>query len=393
MPDNPTKVRLTKEARDDHNHLVLAIKQYMRKSKISQSSLGQKLKCSQSTISRWLQELSDDATVDQALSYSQACALCRTMGTTLSQVLNQYSDVIAEKKYSSGKNPEYFCIPSNTIEDFYADNTTLTNNIHDPMFTCWFGSFHCYFYSTISNEDICFHGILNIPATSDDGCCHVAFEFTYNEEKNLKKTYNGYLFLSKVHAGAYCILYNCDELGEMTFLTMARSSTPSKYVCCTVALVQTISGGMNTKHPCTERMILSRTALEGPSFEKAKVHLLLNSKFIYIEKEKLQCFIDDPDLPESFRNNYLNNKDASSSLSFTGHYHEIIILPEAWFKCLSSCTESEQRDLNLILRKYSLSPKTSKVKDIAIENDIFRLYQQELDKFLDDKNAAENADN
>lgn len=302
---------LVREIMDTSLYLIRAINFYRgrKEHKFTHVKIGanmSKVK-QQSTVSKMLLESNIPDLADKYgnLSVTEAKEICSAMGTTLGNVLLEYEQHIAQNSevYDKKQPQEYSAVglSTNIPEQchnipgqeatiypacLFSENNSLTNDISDPMFVPWFGKYHCYFFSTLSSEDICFEGELEIPQKPRNGCCHVKFGFVYDRKDNLRKEYYGQLVLSKKpNGGAYCTLINHDDQGEITYLVMANPTVNNSHVCCVVAFVATISAGKDTKHPCVERMIISRAPLDGKEFEKAKAHLLFNDKYIRITED------------------------------------------------------------------------------------------------------------
>lgn len=313
---------LMTEIAERSKYLISAINAYRGKHKFTQSMLAKRLSCEQGTISKFLshKNIYNWDSPYGNLSLKEARRFCAAMDTTLGAVLYEYDQHIAQNslQYDKKSSEEYLLnvssdsipsrcnnIPDNELPIFpsclFDENDNLTNINTDPMFIPWFGTYHCYFYSTLSTEDVCFHGILNIPQTSSTGCCSVNFEFIYNEETKRQKKYYGQLVLSKKTNGAYCTLINHDDQGEIVYLVMANPAVKNIHVCCVLAFAVSISGGKDTNHPCVERMIISREPLDGRDFEIVKAHLLLNDKYIRITEDSFKALLEVDDLPESFK--------------------------------------------------------------------------------------------
>lgn len=393
---------LIKEITETSRYRIGAIKAYMKKHRYTQKFLAQQLSLEQGTISKMLNENNIDKLSDiyGNLSYQDACRLCEAMDSTLGAVLHEYDQQNAQNssKYDENGPQEYSVhkmignipeqcnnIPGGAYTVYpsclFAEGDNLVNNINDPMFLPWFGTYHCYFYSTLSSEDVCFHGVLDIPRTSPNGCCHVRFNFTYGKRADLHKEYYGQLVLSKKqNGGAYCTLVNHDDQGEITYLVMANPAVQNKHVCCILAFAATISGGKGTHHPCVERMIISREPLDGPNFELAKVHLLLNDKHIRITEDSFRAMLESDDLPESFRQRFPDREHLFDVPPLSDYFPRIAVIPEHWVKGLPGYTEQEHQKIIDLMRLYSLAPRYNKIKEKTAENDIYMMYKEAFEK-------------
>lgn len=376
-------------------YLIQAINAYRKKHGFTQKALTKRLSLNQGTISKMLSEKSVTLSSSRRpLSFQEACRFCEAMDSTIGAVLYEYDQQIAQnsthydnkdpKEYlahrQTGNIPEHWGnIPNPTLSVFpsylFSEGDNLTNNIYDPMFIPWFGTYHCYFHSTLSSEDVCFHGHLEIPQTSVNGCCHVTFDFTYDKNKKLHKKYYGNLILSKKTNGAYCTLVNHDDQGEITYLVMTNPAVKNSRVCCVLAFAVTISGGKDTNHPCVERMIISREELSGKSFEIAKAHLLLNDKYIRITEDSFRALLEVDGLPESFKQRFINLDHPFDAPLLAEYLPRIAVIPETWVKSLPGHTEKEQQRIIDFMRLYSLAPKYNKIKQKTAENDIFEMFK------------------
>ncbi len=370
-------MRSFNDEREWNSELIAAIRKYMRYKHLTQTDLALRMDLSQGYISKLLNPNRVNKNKELVpLPYADACNICAAMDSSLPEVLSSYQqNTQYSNKYSPSSTQEY---PSQNI--ILPPDGNLISDINDPLFRKWLGTYHCYFYSTLSTEDVCFHGTMEITPQQDENICHVHFAFTYDDEHELQKEYNGQLFLSRQTRGAYCTLLNNEDQGEASFLVMADPGIKNKKVCCVICMVATISGGKGTNHPCVERMIISRTELSGPKFALAKVHLSLNDKNIRIREGALLDFLSDDRLPASFRKHYLKDGPASGRLLFSEYPVDIMEIPESRIKSFTACTPIEQQMIIDIFRTYDLSPKYNKIKETTAENDVFRMFQKEFEE-------------
>ena len=395
--------KFIKEIIDASLYWAEAIKSYVRDHKVSQEEIANHLHCAQSTISKKL-NLVNAKKLDGPywhLSLSDAKRICEAMGTTLGAVLYEYDVQNAQDSQLYANDSSQECSPQELFESIpkqchnipdsiysvypsclFPDNANLVNNKNNPLFLPWFGKYHCYFYSTLSNEDICFHGILDIPKTPMEGCCNVDFYFTYDEKARQYKRYYGQLVLSKKQSGgAYCTLVNHNDQGEITYLVMANPAIKNSHVCCVLAFVSTISAGKGTNHPCVERMIISREPLDGSELEMAKVHLLLNDKRIRITEDSFRTMLQTEDLPESFKKRFPDCERLFDIPPLSDYLARIAVIPEHWVKSLPGYTEQEQQMIIDYIRRYSLAPKYNKIKEKTAENDIYEMFRDKFEKW------------
>lgn len=394
---------LSKENVDVSVYWIKAIRTYMHKHGFTQKQLAQRLCWTQATISKKLNEknMGNLSETYWYLSFQDACRICNAMDSTLGAVMHEYDqqNIQNSHDYASIKSQEYLVqsmrenipeqcsnIPSEESTVYpsclFADDANLVNKKTDPMFSPWFGTYYCYFFSTISSENECFEGTLEIPKLPMEGCCHVEFSFAYGKKRNRHKKYYGQLVLSRKHnGGAYCTLVNHGDQGEITYLVMVNPIVNNGSVCCVTALVATISGGKDTKHPCAERMIISRVPLQGPRFELVKAHLLLNDKNIRITEEAFLRMLNAEEIPQEFKQRYqtehpFDEKPLSDYLTRTA------IIPESWVKSLTSFSEENRQKIIDLLRLHSSAPKYNKIKQKTTEYDIFNLFREEFEPWI-----------
>jgi len=374
-------------------YLIEAICAYMRKNGITQSALGKRLNLSQGTISKML-NYTESQNSFLLLSFSEALKICAVMGTSIGTVLYEYdqsqnAQYSSEYSWESGEEYLKASAEKNIPEEsrlFYGcgsglfpyylfpQDALLTNNIEDSMFQPWFGKYHCYFHSTLSRENVLFHGQLEIPDKSESGYCHVHFSFVYDISRHLQKEYYGQLTLSKRSTnGAYFTLVNHEDQGEITYLVMSNPSIKNSQVSCVVAFVATISAGKGTQHPCVERMIISRKPLSESELEIAKAHLLLNDKYIRISEDEFCAMLKSQSTPLKFREKFNRFCNPFDDPILSEYSTKIAIIPESWIKSLPGYTEEEQRTIIDLMRLHSLAPKYNKINQKASENDIYEL--------------------
>ena len=392
---------LLKETIDISAYWIKAIRSYMHEHGFTQKRLAQRLPWNQATISKKLSDKNIGKLEETYwyLSFQDANRICGAMDSTLGAVMYEYDQHNIQNScyYAPNKPQEYLpqslaktipeqcsSILSEDISAYpsclFAEEANLVNKKADPMFSQWFGKYYCYFFSTLSTENECFEGTLEIPKLPMEGCCHVDFSFSYGKKRNRHKRYYGQLVLSrKRNGGAYCTLVNHDDQGEITYLVMANPIVNNGSVCCVVALVATISGGKDTKHPCSERMILSRVPLSGPRFEMAKAHLLLNDKYIRISEDAFRNMLKEDDLPQEFVQWFDGDSSPFERDPLARYCVKTAIIPESWAKSLTNFSDTDQQKIIDFLRLYSSAPKYNKIKQKTAEYDIFNLFRDEFE--------------
>ena len=392
------------EIKETSLFLIRAINFYREKHRVIHKRIAEQMSISQSTVSKILSEKNVDEKTNKYgnLSVFEARKICKAMGTTLGIVLSEYEQQFAQysRDYAQKDTQEYLLaqLDGNIPEQcgnisgqestiypacLFSENDSLTNDISDEMFLPWFGKYYCYFFSTLSNEHDCFEGELEIPAVPSNGCCHVRFAFVYDQKENLRKEYYGQLVLSKKqNGGAYCTLINHDDQGEITYLVMVNPTVNNSRVCCVVAFAATISAGKDTKHPCVERMIISRAPLDGKKFKMAKAHLLFNDKHIRITENNFRKLLECEDIPASFKKRFKGYENPFDAPFLVEYLPRMADIPESWVKSLTGYSEQEQQEIIDLMRLHSEAPKYNKIKQKTAENDIYKLFESKFEPRL-----------
>lgn len=316
------------------------------------------------------------------LDYYRACDICEAMETTLWDV--QYAFYhrndsesgaeepssnrrkLADGQISGGKDGENGLYPPTQRARLYGAEEKLINNIRHPAFRQWFGTYHAMFSSTSADEKgRFFRGILRIPDTSEDGLCHVTFEFVSNPVKKWVKRYSGLLTLAK--NAAYIALEDSLIEGEITYLLFRNQDLKNSVnVSFAIGLALTLSAKMDHRRPCAERMIISRLPLpedEEEVMRLMKAQLRMNTSEILLSDESYRAFVQegmesgDPVL-RRFAECY---HDFSCLPRDSVTVKEYACIPEKWVHTLHAYTESEQYRIVCWLRSYSESKNYTKV--------------------------------
>ena len=383
----------TAEELAEDTALRAALNSYCEKNHITQKMAGERLGHSQSYVSKLFKPRQMPCPFEELLTYAQAVSISRDLGGDLAAVLQSGENALAKKvtNYDSGAwnipvNAQNIPDSGNFIPEFpFGPEDKLVNDVSDPMFDGWFGTYHCYFYSTISTEteSRCFHGILDIPR-ADSGCCCVSFEFAYDKARKRRKKYYGHLTLSRTVQGAYCTLLNHGDQGEISYLIMGDPQLNNSRVCCVLALVLTISGGKNTRRPCVERMIISREELSGRQFRLARAHLLLNDKYIRVTESRFAECLADEAMPDNFRAMFPKPEEDPpfDNSRLTDYVCRVAEIPESWVKSLKGYTDRQKQEIIDCLRLYSTAPRCNKIRQESAERDIFELFEEQYSSSL-----------
>ena len=380
-------------------YLKKALENYREKHHITQTEAGKIIGKSQGEYSKILSTRNREGKKSK-MTFALARKIAKGMNSTIAQILCEYdldiSNNIPETYSESDFQGNNISENDNLFPSIPRGKKYLLTNIDAPEFSIWYGTYHCYFYSTLSSETQCFDGVLEIPEESENGYCNVKFSFVFDKHTGERKEYIGFLVISSRSKGVYCVLADDNEEGEMTFLVMSKPELKNTVVCCVVAMVVTISGGKDRRHPCVERMLISREELNGPSFELAKTHLHLNDKFIRITESSFTDFLRSPGLPEKFKERFKGDeKHPFQNQSLSEYVNQVATIPTSWVKSMTNLSEREQQYTIDLMRQYSIAPKLNKINQRVSENDIFELYKDVYKKRpvkTDQSDEKENSD-
>lgn len=340
-------------------HLCSAVYWWMKKHKVKQGDFGKKINCSQTSISKYLNCIVEkegryykNSGKYPLFSYEIACQWCEVMGTSVGNVLYEYEKNNNGSSKCTNKagiqSLESYSTGSADYSDhslIYSSEDKLINDINHPLFKSWFGTYHTVFPSTSSKENKYFWGTLKVLEHSDDGLCHVEFEFVSNRKKQKVKKYVGILTLT-IQA-AYITLEDSVHEGEISYLLLHNPDLKTTInVSCCLALVLTFSSQRGKRRPCCERMFISRFEIDEKSeqFDLIKSQLLMNDKFIYISENSYQEFIESiteesDEVLKKFKEMY------PSIASFPTTHNRIercIQIQEKWL--LADCPKTKGKD-------------------------------------------------
>lgn len=227
-----------------------------------------------------------------------------------------------------------------------------------PLFNGQTGNFYFCFLSTNTNEDKYLHGTMRLSSIGNR--CVAELELLSKEknspEDSERKIYNGYAFLSPIQQAIYVILLN-SSIGEICFLAYpyTRILSADSVLECTMALVVTVSSGIDSRLPTTHRMFLSRTPLDTKAEEQLRGQLLMNKSLIQISRGNFHKMIHEKNISQEFIQCFNHHKTEKV-------YYEI---DEDNFKELAKEDIEYFYDL-CMLRKYSSSPKNNKINNGVI---------------------------
>lgn len=182
-------------------------------------------------------------------------------------------------------------------------NENILLDAQNPCFMPYFGDYHCYFYSTVSDEKKILTGKIKILKSQINTGCRVELEIDTKAlledtgEPYIKK-YAGIMLISQKLDVCYCIVDN-DDLGECNFIAFryVRKLNNLKYLGG-MAAVCTVSAGSDP-FPTMHRMLISRKPISDNMMEVIRGNLLLNTSRIVIREEVLTGLVQQHIISEN----------------------------------------------------------------------------------------------
>lgn len=248
---------------------------------------------------------------------------CSISSATISNLLNGHTNVSLTVYANLAKLLEIdlFQVLSNVYtrqnsviqdnEDFthvftrniFSERPTFIIDAEDPIFDGYEGTYHTYFYQTISGKEELLHGILTFDK-SNHGYFKVDFSLysgDFDEQgKSINKNYEGYLVYSVKTQVVSCLLLSA-KVGEICLINFRYIPINNNKLACRMALAITSSAG-TPRLPTVHRLYFTRNELSGEELLQLRGQLLMNSSSIIVSKEKLNCFINETELPDFFKN-------------------------------------------------------------------------------------------
>lgn len=341
----------------------------MRRKDISQSLLLKKCAengyvISQSTLSKILQGTT-------AISLINAVQICRVLKEDIADMLSvDERDVIRE-----GSGSMELDSPSQLI--YRGDH---------PVFRAYLGKYHCYFFSTISNEDKIIHGILELKATESGSRCiaTMILETGKKDEDGepIQKSYEGDLVISTAMNAAYCTLVS-KKIGEICYFIFRYSQINYEKLICRLAIAITVSAGDN-RLPTAHRMLISKKELGNILDDYLSGQLHLNGSDILLEPENVKLMREDPNMPQWFKDNF----DKFISETALQYYRAQELIVRA-----SHAPKEDKNAFICLLRKYSSAPKYTKIGIKADEfvYELLKNYGVEKEDMFSSSDVLESA--
>ena len=320
----------------------------MQRKEISQSLLLKKCaengySMSQSTLSKILQGTT-------SISLVNAVQICRVLNEDIGDMLSMDDH---DMVYDGSIEPD---APSHLV--YRGDH---------PAFRAYLGKYHCYFFSTISNEDRILHGTLELKKTESGNRCtaFMALETGKKDEEGepIQKKYEGNLVISTSMNAAYCTLMS-KKIGEICYFIFRYSQINYEKLMCRLAIAITVSAGDN-RLPTAHRMLISRKKLENILDDYLSGQLHLNGSDILLEPENVKIMREDPNMPQWFKDNF----DKFISETAIQYYRAQELIVRA-----SHAPKKDKDAFICLLRKYSSAPKYTKIGTKADEF-VYRLLE------------------
>lgn len=226
----------------------------------------------------------------------------------------------------------------------------------DSVFlTGYLGDFHVLFYKTSGSSNDMVTGLLQIKKNNDSSKCIATLKINVDEIDNASgesaiKIYEGELIVSHPMRAVYVQLIN-NKLGEMAMLVFQHIFTSYRNVETAMAVAITTASGAN-RRPTVHRMALSRTPIDPERLKYIKGQLLMNTSDVFITDEQIECFCNEEDVPESFKELLRKVKTATKTHCYC--------IPEGSLYD-STLSEAEQLKYISLLRAASKAAKYNKI--------------------------------
>lgn len=179
------------------------------------------------------------------------------------------------------------------LEDINYYSSGFDYHYDNKRYSKYIGEYFFYFYPTVSNtpEKI---NVAKMIITKDDP---YTSKLIIKTDEGAKKEYVGNLILSSTYNVGYITLRGIN-LGEMVFLSFCDPIINSDIVKTETILgsMLSVSSGDFKRVPVMSRFFVSRKPLSKNDENIIKSNLLLNTKYINIDKESLSKSLEDINL-------------------------------------------------------------------------------------------------
>ncbi len=153
----------------------------------------------------------------------------------------------------------------------------------DKIFSQYFGTYNCLFYSTDSLNRKPIKGILTIKSDTSTNQCKAEFQIL--DDKNIIKEYEGVFMFNTHYSMWYCILVGKLKQ-EVCMLVAQHFKSTLKDNLFNIAFAITSSAGMK-KRPTVHRMFISRKKIDIDKIDLLLAQLKLNDDTIFISEDNI----------------------------------------------------------------------------------------------------------
>lgn len=304
----------------------------IRQMNLKQNDIVEKCRNAGVTISQGT--ISNISKKEKSISLSTVVGLCKGLGISIYEILPDISFQNTDTTYSIKRS------------------TYTTNN---NAYKGYIGSYHVYFFPTISNKEELLHGELVILPPSDEKICKASMLLHTGDKRNINgkvveitKEYVGEFTISIPMQSGYCILKN-SQMDEQCFFVFHHWHIYSNDLLCRMAVAATTSAGSN-RRPTIHRLYMCREQLSKENQKYIRGQLRLNESEILIAKEQYEKLKADGNIPREFCNIFEEEAKLEQYYSVTETK-------------LVNCNilEKEFAQAISLLRDYSTAPKYNKV--------------------------------
>lgn len=293
--------------------------------------------------------ISNISNKDKSISLSTVVGLCKGLEIDIHEIL-----------------PETVPRKSVTTASFRMPTSATNNNAYKG----YIGSYHVYFFPTISNKEELLHGELEISSPSDEKICSATMTLHTGDKKIINgkeveiiKEYVGEFFISIPMQSGYCILKNA-QMDEQCFFIFHHWHIYSNDLMCRMAVAATTSAGSN-RRPTVHRLYMCREPLSEENQKYIRGQLRLNESEILIAKDQYERLILQEKIPKEFCDIF--EKEAKLDQYYSVTEAKLV-------NC--NIVEKDFAQAISLLRDYSTAPKYNKVS-MKTDEFVFEYYQDQ----------------
>lgn len=198
--------------------------------------------------------------------------------------------------------------PSDKYEDVFLHHLTdpsraFITNANHRLFHGYVGTYHLYFFQTISQKDSLLEWELKIKEAEKGNYLQARLilksPIRNAHDQLVQKEYDGYIICSDITKTVVCPLFSA-KLGEICMLNFNHFALQDDDLACRMAVAITSSAG-NPRLPTVHRAFLCRKKLTLKEQELLKGHLMMNRAEFLVSKTNLEIFLENSQLPTVFR--------------------------------------------------------------------------------------------